>query len=384
MTSQAKVLVVAPYFLPATRAGGPVRTLAALVPTAPAHLTVDLVTRHADHGAPLPADTPEGSWVDFDGYRVFYANPRKPWQLVREVASGADVVYLNSFFDAAYSILPQVVLCLLARSSMVLIAPRGELTPGALSIKSPRKTLFLAIYRILRLHRRVWWHASAQREADEIRQVMGPEARVIVRSNETSLPADPIPPTEPRVGPLRAVYLSRLVTKKGLHVLLEALSYVSGPVELDIYGVEEDAAYVRLCRSLAERMGGTIRFHGAVDPAESCRVLAAHDVMFFPTESENFGHVIVEALSASCPVVLPDTTPWTDLIRRHGGAVVEDLQPASWARVIQEWTELLPADRWTRRQEAGRAFEEWRRTPPESHVFELALKARSKRREGSA
>ena len=39
----------------------------------------------------------------------------------------------------------------------------------------------------------------------------------------------------------------------------------------------------------------------------------------FPTQSENYGHVISEALSVSCPVVLSrGTTPWDDIDRKAG------------------------------------------------------------------
>ena len=32
-----------------------------------------------------------------------------------------------------------------------------------------------------------------------------------------------------------------------------------------------------------------------------------------PSEGENFGHAILEALSAGCPVIISDMTPWKSL-----------------------------------------------------------------------
>lgn len=374
MTPRRRALVVAPYFTPASRAGGPVRTLAALVPTAPEWIEVDVVTRHSDLGAALPASVPRGEWVPSGHHRVQYLDPRRPWAAARAVVRhDGDLAYFNSFFDASYSLLPQVALSIFRRSCDVLVAPRGELSPGALALKSGKKRALLALYRVLGLHRRAVWHASAAREADEIRKVLGDGVRVIVRENETNLPAVAEPPPAASDGPLRAVFLSRLVPKKGLHVLLGALTHVDGGLELDVYGVEEDRDYVRECRALAARSRATIRFRGAVEPDEVRSVLTDKDVMFFPTDSENFGHVIAEALSVSCPVVLPDTTPWTALVRRGAGTVVEGHDEASWRRAVEAWVDLTPAERSERREAAAACFAEWRSAERDPHVLAMAF-----------
>jgi glycosyltransferase involved in cell wall biosynthesis len=43
------------------------------------------------------------------------------------------------------------------------------------------------------------------------------------------------------------------------------------------------------------------------------RVFREHDLFLFPTRGENFGHVIIESLSAGTPVLLANTTPWQNL-----------------------------------------------------------------------
>ncbi|HMM93617.1 glycosyltransferase [Phycicoccus sp.] len=281
-------------------------------------------------------------------------------------------MYLNSFFDPAFALLPQVALALVRRSRPVMVAPRGELSPGALELKSRKKRLVLFVYRTLGLHRRVLWHASAEREATEIRCALGPHVEVLVRENETELPAEPHVPRERPTGPLRAVFLSRLVPKKGLHVLLEGLARVEGDLSLDVYGTEEDGTYVRRCRALATASGKRVTFHGPVAPDDVRAHLASADVMLFPTASENFGHVIAEALSVSCPVVLPDTTPWSDLVRRGGGAVVQGLNAQAWATEIDAWTRLTPDVLANRRRAAAIAYREWRGADQPPHVFAQA------------
>ena len=46
------------------------------------------------------------------------------------------------------------------------------------------------------------------------------------------------------------------------------------------------------------------------------KVMGEYDLFFFPTLGENYGHVIVEALSQGTPILIADTTPWRSL-RNH-------------------------------------------------------------------
>lgn len=374
MTSTRSVLVLAPYFTPARLAGGPVRTLSALVAQAPPEFSVDVVTRHADHGAALPDTVPASTWIDLSGHRVCYLPVGNPWRIVRALLKRrVDLVYLNSFFDVGFALLPQLALRAALRRSLVVVAPRGELSPGALTQKRLKKRALLVAYRGFGLHRRVVWHASAAREADEIRSALGSRVRVIVRENETALPlAAELAPVAPQQR-LRAAFLSRLVPKKGLHILLGSLAESTHDLELDVYGVEEDAAYVRHCRALAARTGTAVTFNGAVDPERVRTVLADHDVLFFPTQSENFGHVIAEASSVSCPVVLPDTTPWSERVRRGGGTVLDVNDERAWAGAVEAWIQMSPSERHRRRTLAGAMYTEWRAQDAGPHIFELAL-----------
>ena len=100
------------------------------------------------------------------------------------------VVYLNGFFNAKYSIFPHM----LARLGFwgrihVLLAPRGEFSPGALEIKASKKLLFIRLFKLSGAPTRTIWHASTVEEVDNIRAVMGDRSTVLIRENETSLPA---------------------------------------------------------------------------------------------------------------------------------------------------------------------------------------------------
>jgi glycosyltransferase involved in cell wall biosynthesis len=70
-----------------------------------------------------------------------------------------------------------------------------------------------------------------------------------------------------------------------------------------------------------------------------------YDLLFLPTAGENYGHVVVEALSAGVPVLLSDQTPWRCLQEKGIGwdiplsdtnRFVEAIQFAAKAS-SQEW-----------------------------------------------
>ena len=47
-------------------------------------------------------------------------------------------------------------------------------------------------------------------------------------------------------------------------------------------------------------------------PSEEVQsVLSTQDILVLPTKSENYGHVVFEALSVGCIPIISDRTPWS-------------------------------------------------------------------------
>src|ERR1035441_6761905 len=66
---------------------------------------------------------------------------------------------------------------LLPRASL-LLAPRGEFSPGALGLKSLRKRWFMRVANLIGFYRGCLWHASSAFEAADIeREVWPPHMR---------------------------------------------------------------------------------------------------------------------------------------------------------------------------------------------------------------
>ncbi len=345
--ARPKVLIILQAYLPGYKAGGPIRTIANLVDQLGGEFDFWITALDRDEGdLESYPDVETHGWVAVGGVPVFYRAPgRSGWRaLWRALASQRfDLVYLNSFFSAA-SLVP------LARrrlgrgpSAPILLAPRGEFSPGALALKPLKKRVFIALAKAVGLHRGVVYQASSDHEAADVRRVLGP-VQVFVAGNPTGrsgggevalrrrAPADP----------LHVVFLSRISRKKNLAGALDILARVRRPVRFDVYGVMEDPDYWQECRARIEGLPPHVQasYRGPVRPEAVEGVLGEADLFLFPTQGENYGHVIREALSAGLPVLISDQTPWRGLADLNVGRDLPLDQPDAFARYIEEVADM--------------------------------------------
>jgi glycosyltransferase involved in cell wall biosynthesis len=319
------ILTFLRHYLPGFRAGGPIRSIANLVEAIGEEFEFRIVTLDRDLGDSDPySHVAPDRWTAVGKAWVMYVQPpgfglRKLAMVAR--ATPHDLVYLNSFFDPRFT--QQVLLARrlgLLPMRPLLIAPRGELSAGALQIKRLRKSAFIAAGRLLRLHEGATWQATSHDEAGDIRRRVRADGRVFVVPN---LPSSGIEGLKEHSiartpgEPLRVCFLSRISRKKNLDYALGVLARVSVPLNFTIYGPIEDAQYWSECTLLMTKLPSHVNavYAGELPHSEVQAALQRHDVFFLPTRNENFGHVIQEALSAGLVVLISDQTPWRDLRR---------------------------------------------------------------------
>lgn len=326
------ILTTLDWYLPGFRAGGPIKTLANITTMLAGEFRFRIITRHYDLGAEESYPFAPERWQYVESAEVFYVRRgafglRKLRALLNQ--RDYDVLYLNSVFSALFSV-PALVLRRLGlvRRVPVVVATRGELAPGCLTIKPRRKAAYLALSRLVGLFDEAIWQASGEHEAADIRRQFERPGRSAVR---VFVAPDPVLPPPSGVAPsarparigrsLAVAFFSRICRVKNLDGALQVLRGVSRPIDLNVYGPVEDAAYWRECQALADDLPAhvRVRMHGSVDPHSVTDVFASHDLLLLPTFGENFGHVIFEALSAGCPVLISDRTPWRDLARQQAG-----------------------------------------------------------------
>ncbi|WP_083259058.1 glycosyltransferase [Variovorax boronicumulans] len=317
--SKPKILIACPLYFPGFKGGGPIRSVSNLVATLSESFDFYIVTSDRDHGddSPYPGISPH-DWMQVGSARVMYVAPGMGkfltlWRVVR--GGDWDCVYLNGFFNFSFSLFPLIVRRISrVNAARFVLAPRGELSPGALALKNKKKIFYIACTHFLGLHKKLIWHATADLESFEISKIADRNGgRVLVAPNIATKFEAPPPPMESSI--LRVVFLSRISPKKNLAYAIRVVSRMASPVVLDIYGPAEDEDYWSACKDLIAKapVNVEIRYKGPIAPAEVVGVLAKYDVFFLPTLGENYGHVVVESFLAGTPVLISDKTPWTKL-----------------------------------------------------------------------
>jgi glycosyltransferase involved in cell wall biosynthesis len=358
------VLAFIGTFLPGYKGGGPIKSMVKILDNLPEDVKVTLLTADRDLGDSVPYPGLSGMFIRRGQHEIYYLNRRNPrhWIALMHWArqNPVDLIYVNSLWSPIFTVLPIVAHRLgLIKSREVLLAPRGELSPGALGIKSTKKRTFLLAWSPLLRWIDPMWHASTEMEEHEIREVF-PWARTIIQVDS---PGDePVEEISESAQRARFVFVSRVSEKKNLHFGLEALKFVRFDMDFDIYGPLEDLDYWATCQRLINELPNNVHatYRGMLRPDQVQETFAQYDGFIFPTLGENFGHVIAESLSAGCPVICSQQTPWTEVLNHGGGAALTDLEERSWAEEINRRAEQTPAQRDHAKRNVLEAFDKWR------------------------
>lgn len=335
---QTVVLTFIDNYLPGFKAGGPIRAVANQVATLGAEVRFRIVTRDRDLLDREPYPAIPATWTTVGLAEVRYLAPTELslWNFFRLLRDGVyDVVYLNSFFSR----LSLRVLLLrglrLVPLTPVLLAPRGEFAPTALAVHRRRKQAVLAMLRKLGLLRHVTWQASSTLERQQISAAWGV---VPVMARELLAKSAPPPPRPAkRPGTAEVIFVSRILPGKNLRLALRILRQVPQPVSFRIVGPIEDRDYWMACeqdrKSLPTHV--TVSYDGPMPHERIAEAFARADLFLFPTEGENFGHVVLESLAAGCPVAISTRTPWRRLAEAGAGWDLDLADETSFAQAVQ-------------------------------------------------
>jgi len=342
-----RILVFTDWYLPGYKSGGPVRTIANVVEAFGDAVDFRIVTRDRDFGDYSSyKDVQTNGWSQspVGKAQVCYLSKLSIRIIRRRVyETKPDIIYLNSFFSAFSRAILLLRLVGLIPPTGIILAPRGEFSPGALRLKPLRKRLYLFLTRKLRLLGDILWQASSELERAQIERTADTCPRVQIARN--------LPERMPRLssadhhkfpGSCRLAFLSRISPIKNLEHLLRLITGITGEVCLDIYGPIEDRAYWRKCEYAIARMPSstTVRYCGPVFHDEVMATIAKYDFLVLPTLGENFGHSIFEALAAGRPVLISDQTPWRGLAAKNAGWDLPLADAGGWKAALQAIVEM--------------------------------------------
>lgn len=156
-----------------------------------------------------------------------------------------------------------------------------------------------------------------------------------------------LPPARDRVvraGPLRLLFVGRLIRTKGARDAVAAMGHLRHlEVTLDLLGDGFDRG---ACEDLARHLGigDRVRFHGAVPHAEALAAYQEADVFLFPSYREPGGNVAFEAMGASIPLIVADRGGPGFVVDDRCGIRVSPLEPEQYARDLAAAVSTLAGD----------------------------------------
>lgn len=199
-----------------------------------------------------------------------------------------------------------------------IVRPLGTLNRwGRLQRRPVLKRLSLQIFERRILQNATAVHFTSEKERGEAGELGFTYRSVVVPLGIDLAPYQQLPGAEQflrrwpqAAGRFRFLYLSRLDPKKGLEVLLAALSRLQKicPESILIVAGDGDADYKAHLHQLAYQLNvhENIIWTGFLHGEDKLAAYSAADVFVLPSYSENFGIVVVEAMAAGLPIILSD------------------------------------------------------------------------------
>lgn len=320
-----KIAILIDWYIPGTKAGGPVRSIFSLCEILKSEYDICIFTSNHDLGsteAYSGIKTDEIFTKDGMKYVYFSSDHSLSQKIIDKVNEfSPSIIYLNSFWSYPYSI--SIVRAKQQKkiNAPVVLAPRGMLGSGALGLKSFKKQLFLFYARMSRIYQHVTFHASNEQEKIAIRKQF-PSSKIFTVPNINSAKTL-VHQRKKEKGELKLFYLSRIARVKNLHFALNSLAQIPSEIKIsyDIFGNLEDIDYWNECMEIIRKLPSniTVNYKKELSFMEVQEVISEYHALLLPTLNENFGHSIVESLLSGCPVICSDQTPWNDMPENSAG-----------------------------------------------------------------
>lgn len=322
-----KILAFNDYYIPAVKCGGPVTSINNAVNSLKNEYEFYIEAANHDFGDDTPFPGIEDKWYDVGFAHVRYHkdgeldfNYKKIEAFIKEV--NPDLMWFSGL------LVPNKIHNAIRVGEKlgipVLISPRGEASPDRMKLKGYKKYPYAAMVSLMGIYKKdnVFFHVTSEDEAVGLKKYFH-----ISENKITKVPNIGISASRRGIrykkqpGEVRAMFISRIHKVKNVDYAIKVFSQIEESGIFDIYGPIESKEYWNRCEELIEKAPNnvTIRYCGSIKPNDVADIYKQYDCFLFPTQNENYGHVIAESLANQCPVILScGTTPWDDIDEKAG------------------------------------------------------------------
>ena len=204
----------------------------------------------------------------------------------------------------------------------LIISPLGMMEPWSLNQKNQKKIAY-HLYQKRILNNCKVIHATSKMEANNLMQlgVSKPIEFIPHGTNLKNVDLDLDLKLKISNGK-KFYYFYQDLIKKGIFELLREFNRINNKDWVLLISSYENNEYLKAKEDLKENKN--IIFYGESNFETKEKLYSISDFFILPSYSENFGLVIMEALSYSCPVITTKFTPWLH-IKNSSGLLISDI-----------------------------------------------------------
>lgn len=333
-----KVLHIIPSVAPSR--GGPSKAVIEMV-TALRELGIDAEIATTNDDADNLLEVPLSTLIDYKTVPIrFFGRLSKP-VAVREFAySGTFKHWLNKNIErydiihvhAVFSFVSTYAMWLARKHNKAyVVRPIGQLEDWSLAQSHTKKKYYLKLIEQDNLENANAVHFTANSEREQVLKRFPLLKAVTIPlgiNKSATLTNQKSPPNWTLKQNIASIlYLSRLHPKKGLELLLKALSDIKdNDFQLIIAG-SGDADYEHSLKQLLTKLGlnNKCNFIGFIEGEEKQRLLDASDIFALTSYSENFGIAVLEAMAAGAMPFISKEVALSEIVAENQLGVVCDL-----------------------------------------------------------
>jgi glycosyltransferase involved in cell wall biosynthesis len=328
--------MIVPSYKPAYVYGGPIRSIATLceeLVKANHHVTVYTTNANGSTELTVKLDSP----TNVEGVNVIYHNRwtrdhthLSPSLLSRfyKTAGSFDVIHIHSWWNLV--VVPVTWICWI-KKIIPVISLRGTMTEFSVTHKNQGAKKWMHSIVGRRLLNRSFLHSTSSQEDQRLSEFITNNKRYII-PNILEIP-EAVEGYHEDTPCFKLVFLGRIDPAKNIELLLETLNgSFSIPYQLTMIG-EGEGPYAE---NLIQRTNRNehIIWLGNLDGTDKWKELAKADLLVLPSHIENYGNVVLEALSQGTPVLVSENVGSKDFVVKNQLGWVAKPTKEDWVKML--------------------------------------------------
>ena len=333
------IVILAPYFAPAYKAGGPIKSLRGFSKLLlENNRELKVVTRNNDIDGSILGESGKYDFVDYRS-KASIGKYRKDFK-------NAELIWFNSLYSVPFTMIPVLAL-FFSKKKTVLISPRGSMLPGTTSFKKKVYLRILkTIFKILP-HRFVMHYSNEYEKQNSIPMFAGFDEVFFNNPLTGELQDLPITGNSKKV----LACFGRMSAKKNLGFIIDVLGQLPEDFTLELHGALEHMKYVDQLKEQIASLGleDRVSFEGEYSSDNFGEKVNEITVGLIPSLSENFCHVFFEFIEGGRIVVASDGLPW-GFANKEVPETILPLEEELWKQRILEISKMSDDDYHTQQK----------------------------------